>query len=110
MNVISDPSVYSTDNNQYRPTIFSDVCPGSLLDQVDEIQLQENLDEIDQLKSQNDALLKSITFYRQDWSSIVKLLREAFEAMIVLDNVLGECESTMAGVEPWMDGENSCVD
>jgi hypothetical protein len=84
----------------HRLTAFSDISAvGSILDKVDELQETVDLDIIDRLVDENLLLQQSITCYRQQWTRTLKLLREAFEAAVLLEDILLKCDQAEKAAE-----------
>lgn len=71
------------------PQLFSDApTVTSLLDALDKYQSDIELDKIERIEEENEMLRKSISSCQRTWYFTVNLLREAFEAMVLLEDSL----------------------
>ena len=82
------------------PCAFSDSKEGrlfrsvptvpSILEEVDKYISSMELDTIDRIEQENDLLRQSIDCHHKTWYYTLDLLREAFEAMVLLEVSLSD--------------------
>jgi hypothetical protein len=74
---------------------------GSLFYKIDEYQKADDFDVIDRLRDENTALQRTIISYRKSnaWNSLLQLLREALESMILLECLLEDFCHIEKGLE-----------
>jgi len=71
----------------------------SLLDQVDQLQNAMDSDFVERLLEENVWLEHSIKRGEEKWQSTTKLLREAFEAYVVLNACIEDLEKEIRGID-----------
>ena len=87
----------STPTSTYsEPHLFSDEpSVSSLIEALDNYQRDMEVDAIDRVRQENELLKQSISSCRSTWYFTLNLLREAFEAMILLEVSLSDYEKAL---------------
>lgn len=80
--------------------VFSEI-PGAklLLEQVDKLQQESDIRAIERLRDEITLLQNCIARYGRHWQPIFKLLREAFEATVLMEIALEELREVSADAE-----------
>jgi hypothetical protein len=70
-----------------------------LLERVNEFQRRAELDTIESLRKENEQLRERITHLEKIWSLIATLLREPYEAVVILQGILERSHYEKAAAE-----------
>jgi hypothetical protein len=74
-----------------------------LIERGDEFEKRDQLEMLDKLTVENSALQRQILHYQEQWCSTLAMLRNAHEALLILQNALKKCfEGQIEAERSWL--------